>query len=183
MSCDQSKLNEISGVGERINYFDQSQEGGQPAAIIWGGNLIWANGSNREIGHGVDLYVASMMDCSWYDLTDSREVRKLYCWKKKYAEVKLEDSIKEFSAAKKELKRRADIALVSGSVPPGIEEVRQVKRLRHQVIKFNRMLEAIEEILNPTQETYQYSEQELKRMDKNRTEADRILSSLEKIEI
>lgn len=175
-----SLMNEVVGVSARVKYFDEHQEGGRAGGIIWNGFIVWESGSHREFG---DAGAGLMVDASWIDKSDEREVRKLLCWRRRFSERRLEDAVKLFEQAKSALKDNAQSSVFSGCQPPGTEQLRAVKRLRNAAVCWERKLTAILEELNPQPKPVTCSKADLEMIEKNRNEAERILNALEGVEI
>jgi len=180
MTCNMSELNQIEGCAERVKFFEKCQEGGRAGAVVWQGWLVWPNGSNRELAGG---NIGRLSDASWFDKSNPQEVKENLWFRIRFCQCKLEDSISIFESAKAEIKRRADDASVFGSAPPAVEEIKQLRRLKHICKQWQAKLNELDEILNPQSEPYVPSEQERKMMNKNRDEADSILNSLKVLEI
>lgn len=180
MACSLSGLNGIQGCAERVKFFERNQDGGRPAAVIWSGFMIWRNGSNRELSGGG---MGRMQDATWIDQSDETAVKEILWFRIRYYQTRLSDSIKEFEQAKAELQKRANNASIYGGQPPTVDELKQVKRLRHKVKVIAKKLEELFEILNPPTEPYIPTEEEKRVTQQNRDEGDKILNSLKTIEI
>ena len=180
MSCDRGELDKRFGIRDRVLYFEESQEGGRNSAVEYNGVLIWENGSNRELAEGGS---GCLMDASWYDTSDAMQVRELLWYKIRYVQARLEQAIEKFEDAKKQLTAKAHQASIHGSPSPTLEQLKYVRRLRHEVIKFNRKERELMELANPAPEPFVYTEEQIKTREMNMAEADKILNSLNALEI
>ena len=180
MSCDRSELDKRFGIKDRVTFFEECQEGGRNSAIEFSGTLIWENGSNRELCEGG---AGCLMDATWYDAGDAMQVKELLWYRIRYVQARLEQAIERFETAKKQLTDKAHYASIHGSPSPTPEQLKYVRRLRHEVIKFNRKENELMELANPAPEPFVYTEEQIKTRELNMKEADKILNSLNALEI
>lgn len=178
-SCNYLELNQIEGIRERTKYFDKAQ-GGRASAIVWQGNLVWEDGSNRDLAEGG---VGVMCDSSWIDKDNWTEVKENLSFQKIFAQEKLEDAVKCFTAAKDALSQQGNSALDSGRKPPENETLKEIKLLKEAVKKWTRKLDAILNKLHPVPKEYEYSQDEMERMEVNRSDAENFMEALSEIEI
>ncbi len=180
MACDKFELERIFGLKNRIEFFDSHQEGGRAAAIVWNGSFVWESGSNRELS--LDC-TGIMQDGSWINPDNLNEVLENLYWQKVFAERKLDDSTKLFERAKDASLKEADNLSYSGAEAPQTSHLDEIKKLRKTVKRWQRKLSVILDKLHPEPEPIQFSEQEIQRMNQNRSDADNFRSALEKIQI
>ncbi len=177
MACDKSELEKISGTSNRYRFFDKSQEGG---TIIWQAHLIWENGSYRELSDGC---VGIMADATWFDTNNLNEVRQNLCYQKVFAQEKLEDAVKQFTAARDALSEQASMALNNSSPAPEKNHLKELKKLRVNVRIWEKKLTKILELLNPAPQEIIYTDEEREKMWANQTDAQNFLEALSEIQI
>ena len=170
------KLSTLTAPVERVKYWDDCH-GGRASAVKKNDNLIFEDGSYRETGIECTMCDA---ECILKDPFQNGR-GKVNRLRLIFAEIKLEDAVKEFEAAKEELEKRIDEAEDNGTPPPDESEIRHLRKLQNRVVRLIRKHNLIFDEVNPPE--IPFSKAETERRNRNRVESQKMKEKVVNIEV